>query len=107
MKSYLVSAAAIAIAVPAAPVLTQAAAQQPDPAGQPAVADTNGTGGGSDAGASAAADPTPGSAKAAHPDEDQAIVITGTRRPAGDVLGGVAVVDKEELAHDLKPSLGD
>ena len=51
--------------------------------------------------------PTPGDAKAAHPDEDQAIVVTGVRRPAGDVLGNVSVLDEEELAHDLKPSLGD
>ena len=26
---------------------------------------------------------------------------------AGDVLGGVSVLDKEELTHDVKPSLGD
>ena len=51
--------------------------------------------------------PIPGDAKAAHPDEDQAIVVTGTRRPAGDVLGNVSVLDQEELTHDVKPSLGD
>ena len=51
--------------------------------------------------------PTPGDAAAAHPDEDQAIVVTGTKRQAGDVLGNVSVVDTEELTHDLKPSLGD
>jgi iron complex outermembrane receptor protein len=51
--------------------------------------------------------PVPGDAAKAHPEEDQAIVVTGVRRPAGDILGGVSVLDKEELAHDLKPSIGD
>jgi iron complex outermembrane receptor protein len=51
--------------------------------------------------------PTPGNAAEAHPDEDQAIVVTGVRRKAGDVLGNVSVLDEEELTHDLKPSLGD
>jgi len=53
------------------------------------------------------APPTPGNAADAHPDEDQAIIITGTKRRAGDVLGNVSVLDEEELAHDLKPSIGD
>ena len=35
------------------------------------------------------------------------IVITGERRKAEDVLGGVSVLDEDEMAHDLKPSLGD
>src|SRR5206468_10606879 len=43
----------------------------------------------------------------AHPDEDQAIVVTGIKRSAGDVLGGVSILDQEELTHDMKPSLGD
>ncbi len=57
--------------------------------------------------ASAAAEPTPGDAKAAHPDTDQAIVVTGVRRSAGDVLGAVTVLDQEKLAHDVRPSLGE
>jgi iron complex outermembrane receptor protein len=93
----LLSAAFIAVAAPNAAV-------QPQAQEQPSVTDTATSGGGTSAAAEA---PTPGDAKAAHFDEDQAIVITGTRRPAGDVLGGVAVVDKEELAHDIRPSLGD
>jgi iron complex outermembrane receptor protein len=49
-----------------------------------------------------------GNAAAAHPDPDQqTIVITGVRRPLGDVLGGTAVLDQEQLMHDAKPSLGD
>ena len=51
--------------------------------------------------------PVPGDADAAHPDPDQAIVITGVKRAAGDVLGNVSVLDVDELTHDMKPSLGD
>lgn len=63
----------------------------------------------SGAGASteASAEPVPGDAAAAHPDSDQAIVITGVKRTAGDVLGGVSILDEDELLHDMKPSLGD
>jgi iron complex outermembrane receptor protein len=75
------------------------------PQAQPAVTNSDAAAGGADA--SATTEPTPGDAASAHPDEDQAIVITGTKRPAGDVLGNVSVLDEEELAHDLKPSLGD
>lgn len=38
-------------------------------------------------------------------DEDEAIIVTGTVRT--DVLGSVSVLDRQELVHDLKPSLGD
>ena len=51
--------------------------------------------------------PVPGNAAAAHPDTDQQIVVTGLKRRAGDVLGGVSVLDEDELTHDMKPSLGD
>jgi iron complex outermembrane receptor protein len=61
----------------------------------------------SSAGGSNSEQPTPGSAKAAHPDKDQAIVVTGVRRAAGDVLGGVSVLDKEQLLHDARPSIGE
>src|SRR5947209_10481338 len=40
-------------------------------------------------------------------DEDEAIVVTGIQRNGGDLLGGVSVLDEEELTHDMKPSLGD
>jgi iron complex outermembrane receptor protein len=95
-RSILLASAAAAI-LSASPAFAQAYAPDPATAG-------NGAANGA---APEADQPTPGSAAAAHPDQDQAIVITGTRRPAGDVLGGVSVVDVEELAHDLKPSLGD
>jgi iron complex outermembrane recepter protein len=57
--------------------------------------------------AGTSASPTPGDAAKAHSDADHAIVVTGIRRVAGDILGGVSVLDKEELAHHLRPSLGD
>jgi len=63
-----------------------------------------------DSGGSAAhstAAPVPGSAEAAHPDTDQEIVVTGVRRPAGDVLGGVTILDEEKLTHDVRPSIGE
>jgi iron complex outermembrane receptor protein len=83
---------------------TPAAAQQAPQADSPTVVE-----GGADAGASNAdaAPPTPGDASRAHPDEDQAIVVTGVKRSAGDVLGGVSVVDLEQLTHDVRPSIGE
>ena len=93
----LISLAALAAALPASPLCAQTA----QPAQQPAAAGTDDSSGG------AGAEPTPGSAAQAHPDSDQAIVITGTRRPAGDVLGAVSVVDREQLQHDVRPSIGE
>jgi iron complex outermembrane receptor protein len=87
--------AATAIVIPAARTAAQAAPQP-----QAGVADANGA-------AADSTEPTPGDAAASHPDEDQAIVITGVKRPAGDVLGGVSVLDKEMLAHDVRPSIGE
>jgi len=34
-------------------------------------------------------------------------VVTGIRRSAGDVLGGVTVLDEEKLTHDVRPSIGE
>jgi iron complex outermembrane receptor protein len=86
MKAHFFTAAAIAALVANGPVGAQsAAAGSSDPSEQP----------------------LPGNAAKAHPDSDQEIVITGVKRPTADVLGGVAVLDQQELTHDLKPSLGD
>ena len=38
---------------------------------------------------------------------DQEIVVTGAARELGDVLGGVSVLSGDQLADELKPSLGD
>src|SRR6266536_2530448 len=97
----LLTAAVMAVAAPSATAATPAAP------GQSAVADIDSRAAGTASSDAAAVPPTPGNAAAAHPDSDQAIVVTGVRRAAGDVLGGVSVLDKEELTHDLKPSLGD
>ncbi len=51
--------------------------------------------------------PAPGDAQKAHPDQDHTIVVTGVRRQAGDVLGGVSVMDKEELAREARTSIGE
>lgn len=93
------------LATAAAVIPFTPAAAQVQTSEQPTIA-TGDTSGGSDA-SSAAERPVPGDAAKAHPDEDQAIVVTGVKRQAGDILGGVSVLDKEELTHDMKPSLGD
>ena len=61
--------------------------------------------------ASATTGATDASAEAAqaddHHDHDDEIVVTGVRRKAGDVLGGLSVLDSEDLARELRPSLGE
>ena len=42
-----------------------------------------------------------------HHDDSETIVVTGTRRNEGDVLGGLSVMDSEELARDVRPSIGE
>ena len=59
-------------------------------------------------GPSVAGDGEPaGENSAADPGQSGPIVITGSRLPSPDVLGGVSVLDEDEMTHDLKPSLGD
>jgi iron complex outermembrane receptor protein len=51
-----------------------------------------------------------GNAARAHPDkhdEENEIVITGNRARTPDVIGGVAVLDSQELVRDARPSLGE
>ena len=99
-RSYLCAVAAAAV-LPIHPATAQQAPAAPANADEAA---------GSGASADTTADevpPTPGDAKAAHPDTDQAIVITGVKRAAGDILGGVSVVDKELLTHEARTSIGE
>jgi iron complex outermembrane receptor protein len=103
-RTFLVATAIAAVGLPISPALAQPGAPPADPAAQPTVADTNAVGGST---ASSGVEPTPGDAAKAHPDQDQAIVITGVRRAAGDVLGGVSVIDAEQLQHDIRPSIGE
>ena len=95
----------IPLAVIAAVLPCAAVAQAPPSAGVAGEnADTTATEGGT---AAEGAEPTPGSAQDAHKDQDQAIVITGVRRRAEDVLGGVSVLDEAEINRALKPSIGE
>jgi iron complex outermembrane receptor protein len=104
VKYELIPLAAAAAAIPLSPALAQAAA----PASATKVAPSDDAAGGGDSTAAASeAPPVPGDAAKAHPDTDQAIVITGVKRPAGDILGGISVLDKELLQHEARPSIGE
>jgi iron complex outermembrane receptor protein len=89
VKFQLISAAAAAAALP----VSTAAAQGPEDVAPAAAPETS--------------QPAPGSAADAHPHNDQAIVVTGVRRLASDVLGGISVVDEAQLNRSLRPSLGE
>ncbi len=49
----------------------------------------------------------PTGSAATHHDHDEEIVVTGVRRKAGDVLGGLSVLDSEDLAKEMRPSIGE
>jgi iron complex outermembrane receptor protein len=58
----------------------------------------------------AATQPTPGSAEEAHhshDEEDGEIIVTGIRRRAQDVLGGISVLDAADLTREVRPSIGE
>ncbi len=97
-RLLLATAASLALI----PGVASAAAQ---PAGKAADAST-GTGGSAGSGETVE-DPVPGSAAGAHKDTDQTIVVTGVKRAAGDVLGGVSVLDEEKLTREVRPSIGE
>jgi iron complex outermembrane receptor protein len=40
-------------------------------------------------------------------DHDNEIIVTGIRKVAGDVLGGVSVIDREELVREVRQSMGE
>jgi iron complex outermembrane receptor protein len=96
MNRALLAATAITVVLPVAPAAAQTATQ-------PAVTDTSADGGAD----GSAAEPIPGIAAKAHPDSDQAIIVTGIRRKAEDVLGGVSVLDEAELNRSIQPSIGE
>lgn len=105
MKFEFIPLAAMAAAVPVSPVVGQTAT--PLKSGSSALAADETTASGGDAPSAAEGPPVPGDASAAHPDKDQAIVVTGVRRSASDVLGAVSVVDLQELQHVVRPSIGE
>ena len=56
----------------------------------------------------APAESAPSSAHEAHHDDrSDVIIVTGVRRKAGDVLGGISVLDGEKLIQELRPSIGE
>ena len=59
--------------------------------------------------AQAAPAPAPPQADTRHArsHDDETIVVTGVRRDADDVLGGVSVVEGAELANAIRPSIGE
>ncbi|NUT00262.1 MAG: TonB-dependent receptor [Sphingomonas sp.] len=57
-------------------------------------------------GASADA-PKPGTAEDAHHDHGDDIVVTGVRKRAADVLGGISVLDSADLTREVRPSIGE
>src|SRR5690348_5376971 len=95
MYKVILLATAAAVIVPCSPVVAQALAPTTP------VADASG------GAASTDAPPVPGNAKAAHTDQDQAIVVTGVRKRVQDVLGSVSVLDEAELNRAVRPSIGD
>lgn len=87
-RTILLAGAAAGVLLPISPVFAQVAGPPPPDKGD-------------------VAKPAAGNAAAAHPDADQAIVVTGVRRSAGDVLGGVSVLDKETLTREARTSIGE
>jgi iron complex outermembrane receptor protein len=98
MYRTLLLATAAAV-FPFTPAAAQAGQQT---AAAPTVTDTNA----SAAGGTTAETPAP-TAEKAHHDQDQAIVITGIKRRAQDVLGGVSVLDEAELNQKIQSSIGE
>jgi iron complex outermembrane receptor protein len=96
-------ASALTAAVPIYP----AAAQQQSPASTDTAPDVTATDATSAGGGATAEAPVPGSAADVHKDQDQAIVVTGVRRRAEDVLGGVSVLDEAELNRRVQSSIGE
>lgn len=62
-----------------------------------------------DVGASSAlaAQPRPGDAANQHHAHDDEIIVTGVRRRAQDVLGGVTVLDAADLTREMRISIGE
>lgn len=95
IRKLLASAAALTFF----PAAASAADLQPVPSASDSAVD--------DAGGGGNVEPTPGSAAQAHTEHDEAIVVTGIRRRAEDVLGGVSVLDEAELNRSLRTSIGE
>jgi iron complex outermembrane receptor protein len=95
MKQQLIGVSVLALVI-ATPALAQA---KPAASAQPQAPETQSS--------TPARRATAGSAAQAHTDQDQAIVITGIKRRAQDVLGGVSVLDEADLNQAVRPSIGE
>jgi len=51
--------------------------------------------------------PAPSAEQQAHQDRSGTIIVTGVRRKAGDVLGGISVLDGEDLVREMRTSIGE
>ena len=61
-----------------------------------------------DAAVDAATQPQPGRAQEAHHnDHADEIIVTGVRRRAEDVLGGISVLDEADLTREMRSSIGE
>ena len=61
-----------------------------------------------DAALGVAAQAQPGRAQEAHHDDhDGEIIVTGVRRRAEDVLGGISVLDEADLTREMRTSIGE
>ncbi len=94
MNSLPISLAVFASVLPTAPAMAQAAPA--DPAAAEPAAPT-----------AAPAQAEPANAAGAHHDHDTDIIVTGVRRNAGDVLGGISVLDQADLTREVRPSIGE
>jgi iron complex outermembrane receptor protein len=107
VKTHFISFAAVAAALPLSPAAAQAVGAPGGTASDAGTTEAGAAGTAETATSDPAEAPVPGDAKAAHPDEDQAIVITGVKRKAEDILGGVSVLDEADLNRSIKPSIGE
>jgi iron complex outermembrane recepter protein len=103
MNRLLLSTAALAAVLPISPALAQQMGGDAGTTTSVTDPDSASAGGAT----TEAAQPVAGSANQAHADQDQAIVVTGVRRKAEDVLGGVSVLDEADLNRELRTSIGE
>ena len=110
MNKHLIGGSVLAL-IAASPAIAQTAATATDQNAQasPSSSDppTQTANPASESTTQSSKKPAPGSAERAHHDQDQAIIVTGVRRRAEDVLGGVSVLDEAELNRSIQPSIGE
>jgi iron complex outermembrane recepter protein len=71
----------------------------------PVLAPNAGTTDAASGGGAAADTPKPGNAEDAHANDP--IVVTGVRRKANDVLGGISVLERADLTREVRQSIGE